>query len=103
MPSLKHNAKEHIEVEPSKGLTDILFIFGKNRLKFSELFKALKNFIIIIHTYIVSFSQKMCCLALFSELNGESENLTLRLCLRYITHPFCISEFAWRILKHSLA
>lgn len=75
MPFLKHNAKEHIEVEPSKGLIDILFIFGINRLKFSELFKALKNFIIIIHTYIVSFSQKMCCLALFSELNGDPQSV----------------------------
>ena len=79
MPSLKHNAKEHIEVEPSKRLIDILFIFSTSRLKFSarfsELFKALKNFIIIIHAHIVPFSQKICCLALFSELNGDPQSV----------------------------
>ena len=37
------------------------------------------------------------------EYNKESENLTLRLCLRYITHPFCVSEFVCRILQQSLA
>ena len=33
----------------------------------------------------------------------KSENLTLRLCLHYITRPFCTSEFVCRILQESLA
>ena len=35
--------------------------------------------------------------------NKKSENITLRLCLHYVTRPSCISESVCRILQQSLA